>query len=170
MSRAEPAAEIVRGDFVLETMSEHDLLEVVEIEEACSLSLWGWEAYRLELDRPEAIMLVARNLSVDSLASERELLGFIAARVSAGELHVNNIGVREMYRRNGVGGALLGRVLEVAGSYGVRSALLEVRSANEVAQTLYRRYGFEVMGRRRNYYRDPTDDALVMSRRLQPEA
>ena len=171
MSRAEPAAEIVRGDFVVELMSEHDLLEVVEIEEASGLSLWGWDAYRSELGRAEAIMLVARKRSSgEASPGLRELLGFIAARVNSDELHINNIGVRETARRCGVGSALLSRTLELAENFGARSAVLEVRSTNEVAQALYRRHGFETRGRRRDYYRDPTDDALLMGRALEPPA
>ena len=71
-------------------MTEHDLLEVVEIEEACGLSLWGWDGYRAELDRPEAVMLVARRPAPGRLDG-RALCGFIAARVQGEELHVNTL-------------------------------------------------------------------------------
>jgi ribosomal-protein-alanine N-acetyltransferase len=155
--------------FFIDPMTEHDLLEVVAIEESCGLSLWGWDAYRAELDRPESIMLVARREAPTPL-SGRQLCGFVAARVQAGELHVNNIGVREGERRRGVGGFLLGRALRVGAHYGARAALLEVRAGNTAAQALYRAHGFVVTGRRRAYYREPREDALVMSRRLETEA
>ncbi|HEX6626105.1 MAG TPA: GNAT family N-acetyltransferase [Pyrinomonadaceae bacterium] len=150
-------------------MTEHDLLEVVAIEESCGLSLWGWDAYRAELDRPESIMLVARREAPTHM-SEQRLRGFIAARVQAGELHVNNIGVREGERRQGVGGFLLGRALRVGAHYGAGAALLEVRVGNAAAQALYRAHGFVVTGRRRGYYKEPREDALVMARRLETEA
>ncbi|MCA1591855.1 MAG: ribosomal protein S18-alanine N-acetyltransferase [Acidobacteria bacterium] len=143
-------------------MTEHDLLEVVEIEEASGLSLWGWESYRAELERPESIMLVARHQSHSGTVG-RPVLGFIAARIGAGELHVNNVGVREALRRQGMGGSLLGTAIEIGARRGVHSAVLEVRAGNQAAQALYRRIGFSIAGQRRNYYRNPTEDALVMT-------
>jgi [ribosomal protein S18]-alanine N-acetyltransferase len=144
--------------------SAHDLLEVVEIEEASGLSRWGWESYNAELARRESIMLVARRRQPD--ATGRRLYGFVAARVSADELHINNIGVRDEARRRGLGGALLAAALRAGLRLGAESALLEVRAGNLAAQALYRRRGFEVVGRRRNYYREPPEDALVMRARL----
>lgn len=162
MSRAESAAEITQGEYSIEFMNEHDLLAVVEIEETCGLSLWGWEAYRAELDRPESIMLVARTRAFDDPRDEQFIVGYIAARVNGEELHINNIGVRQSARRRGIGSALLTTALELGARNGAREALLEVRAANSVAQTLYRLQGFQNAGRRRNYYRDPTDDAILM--------
>ncbi len=146
-------------------MTAHDLLEVVEIEEFCRLSLWGWESYHAELLRPEAIMLVARRERCDP-SSGKSIEGFIGARVSADEVHVNNIGVRESARRFGLGRRLLGSALDAARRSGSMSAVLEVRAGNLPALALYREFGFEVVGRRRNYYRDPTEDALLMNAAL----
>ncbi|MGB8508879.1 MAG: ribosomal protein S18-alanine N-acetyltransferase [Pyrinomonadaceae bacterium] len=159
MSRAEVKTESAHTPFVIETMSEHDLLDVVEIEEASGLSLWGWDAYREELVRAESIMLVARGQGFDA----PEVAGFIASRVGAGELHVNNVGVREEYRRRGIGAALLKEAVHLGQLSGAQGAVLEVRAGNHAAQALYRRLGFGVAGRRRQYYRNPTEDALVMS-------
>jgi ribosomal-protein-alanine N-acetyltransferase len=163
------SAELVRleplAGFHIAPMSEHDLLEVVEIEETCGLSRWGWDAYRAELSRPEAVALVAR-AGREELAGERSVAGFVAARLNADELHVNNIGVRREARRRGLGGALLGLALDLGARRGARRAVLEVRAGNLPAQQLYAAYGFEAAGRRRNYYRDPAEDALVMTRRL----
>ncbi|HEV2860171.1 MAG TPA: ribosomal protein S18-alanine N-acetyltransferase [Pyrinomonadaceae bacterium] len=159
------AREVAPGgpaSLAAERMSEHDLLEVVEIEETTGLSLWGWDAYRSELDRPEAIMLVVRGRA----GAGPSVVGFIAARCNLDEVHVNNIGVRHGYRRRGVGGALLGAALAAAAGRGAREAILEVRASNLDAQALYARFGFKVVGRRKNYYRDPPEDALVMTRRL----
>lgn len=158
--------ERVYATFVIDPMTEHDLLEVVEIEESCELSLWGWDAYRAELDRPESVMLVARRAAVSALERGR-LCGFIAARVQAGELHVNNIGVRTGERQRGVGRTLLGRALRIGARYGASAAILEVRAGNDAAQALYQSQGFVVVGRRRGYYREPREDALVMSRPLE---
>jgi ribosomal-protein-alanine N-acetyltransferase len=161
----------VRDDaaFHIGAMTEHDLPDVVEIEESCGLSLWGWEAYRAELERPEAVMLVARRNAASTTRLAR-LCGFIAARVYAGELHINNIGVREGERRRGVGQALLGRALRIGERYGAGLALLEVRAGNVTAQALYQSQGFVINGRRKGYYKEPREDAFVMARRLETTA
>jgi [ribosomal protein S18]-alanine N-acetyltransferase len=142
----------------------HDLLEMVEIEESSGLSRWGWDSYHAELSRPEAIMLVARGALPEDCG--RRVAGFIAARVNADELHVNNIGVRESARRCGIGNALMRAAFARALRLGARTAILEVRAGNSAAQSLYRRHGFEIVGRRRDYYRDPVEDALVMCAKL----
>jgi ribosomal-protein-alanine N-acetyltransferase len=152
----------------LAPMSEHDLLEVVEIEETTGLSQWGWDAYRAELARPEAVMLVVRRDAPD--VSGRYVKAYIASRVSADELHINNIGVREESRRRGLGAALLAAALEEGAQRGAQLAVLEVRAGNFAAQALYRRFGFEVVGERKGYYRSPVENALVMTRPLAPMA
>lgn len=145
-------------------MMEHDLLEVVEIEEATGLSRWGWEAYYGELARPrETIMLVARPLSQERRVEGHAVMGFIAARLAAGELHVNNMAVREEWRTRGLGSELLGAALREGKRRGARKAFLEVRASNEAAQALYAKFGFERSGRRSMYYADPVEDALVMT-------
>lgn len=148
--------------FEIEPMLEHDLLEVVEIEETCGLSLWGWDGYHTELGRRESIMLVAR-LGRHGRGMGRALAGFIAARVDADELHVNNIGVREEARRGGLGCGLLCAALARGALYGAERGVLEVRASNLPAQALYAAHGFEAAGRRKNYYRSPAEDALVMT-------
>jgi ribosomal-protein-alanine N-acetyltransferase len=141
-------------------MTEHDLVEVCAIEEMTELSAWGWDAYHAEMQSPiDTIMLVARIKS----GSEFEIAGFIVARLIADELHVNNVAVRSEFRGKGLGSALLQTSLGQARQRNARIAQLEVRAANEAAQKLYRGCGFEVVGRRRNYYRAPTEDALLMS-------
>jgi ribosomal-protein-alanine N-acetyltransferase len=161
MSRVDLAPETELSDYKIELMTTHDLLEVVEIEEACRLSLWGWDSYYAELSRPEAIMIVARRARADQLTGHA-LYGFLSARVSAQELHINNIGVHDAARRRGVGNALMRTAVRSAVRQGARAAILEVRAGNVAAQSLYRRYGFEVVGRRRQYYREPPEDALLM--------
>ena len=169
MSRAELRVELERAGCVIVPMTEHDLLEVVEIEETTGLSQWGWEAYRAELDKHEAVMLVARRHTRDALTG-RALSGYIAARINADELHVNNIGVWPESRRRGVGGALLGAALEAGARRGAFEAVLEVRAGNLPAQRMYERFGFRVVGERKGYYREPVEDAKIMTKRLTPAA
>jgi ribosomal-protein-alanine N-acetyltransferase len=151
-------------DFFITQMTEHDLLEVVEIEEACGLSRWGWEAYHAELSQDRtSIMLVARIPNEEDLPTGQIVKGFIAARIVADELHVNNVAVRHDYRRLGIAKRLLETTLNEAERMGARIAYLEVRAGNLPAQALYAGCGFKVTGRRPGYYTQPLEDALVMS-------
>lgn len=155
----------------ISVMTEHDLLEVVEIEEHSGLSLWGWAAYYAELQgNNRSLMLVARvarpleQLKTDSIA------GYIVARMAANELHINNVAVRDEYRRQGIGSALLTRILDAGQGLGAATAFLEVRAGNSLAQALYKRCGFRGVGRRRGYYSGPVEDALIMSAQLKRNA
>lgn len=155
----------VANDFSFVRMSEHDLLEVVEIEERSGLSRWGWTAYYAELQTGNRdLMLVAR--APQGGTEHHQVAGYVVARVTAGELHINNVGVRDEYRRRGIGSTLLNRLLDEARQRGVKAAFLEVRSGNTAAQGLYEKCGFKAIARRANYYSDPREDAVVMSRLL----
>jgi ribosomal-protein-alanine N-acetyltransferase len=157
--RAAPSSD----DMAIERMSEHDLLEVVQIEEQSGLSRWGWAAYYAELQGANrGLMLVARP-SRSSIVEYTPIAGYIVARETAGELHINNVAVRVEFRRRGIGGALLDRVLNEARRRKANAAFLEVRSANHAAQALYEKSGFRAIARRANYYTDPQEDAVVMS-------
>ncbi len=150
-------------------MTEHDLLEVVEIEDLSGLSRWGWDAYHKELQSPEdVIMLVARTLALDPTASREErVAGFVVSRLVAGEIHVNNVAVRPEFRKQGIAALLLEEMLETGRTHGAKLAFLEVRAENTAAQALYHRCGFRITGRRRRYYTQPIEDALLMSLPLQ---
>src|ERR1043165_5818880 len=85
----------------IERMTEHDLLEVCQIEELTDLSAWGWDAYHKELQvAPETVMLVAR---IDPAVDGAAIAGFIVARLIADELHINNVAVRPEFKRMHLG-------------------------------------------------------------------
>lgn len=162
MSGVRPTTE----DITIGRMSEHDLLEVVEIEELSGLSRWGWAAYYAELQGANReLMFVARPSKLSVLESST-IVGYIVARETAGELHINNVAVRGEYRRRGIGAALLNQILGEARTRNAKAAFLEVRSANRAAQALYEKSGFRAIARRANYYSDPLEDAVVMSLEL----
>ena len=162
---AEQRAALDPQGVTITRMTEHDLLEVVEIEEQSGLSRWGWAAYYAELQGSNRdLMLVAR--PADSTLEPAPIVGYIVARETAGELHINNFAVRSEYRRHGIGAALLDRMLQEARGRDAKAVFLEVRSANRVAQTLYEKHGFRAIARRANYYSDPLEDAVVMTRVL----
>jgi len=160
---AEQRAVQTPSEITILRMSEHDLLEVVEIEEQSGLSKWGWAAYYAELHGTNRdLMLIARPVR-SSIIEYKPIAGYIIAREAAGELHINNFAVRSEFRRRGIGGALLARVLDEARRRKANAAFLEVRSANYAAQALYERSGFKAIARRANYYAEPQEDAVVMS-------
>jgi [ribosomal protein S18]-alanine N-acetyltransferase len=144
--------------YSIEPMRERDLIDVVEIEETSGLNRWGYDAYRRELfTNPNSILIVARNLVMGPA-----VVGFFAGWIVEDELHVNNVASHQDYRRLGIGRSLMEAAIDEAGRRGVAHVILEVRASNEAAQLLYRDLGFGFVGRRRDYYRLPTEDALVM--------
>ena len=144
--------------YSVEPMRERDLMEVVEIEESSGLNRWGYDAYRRELfTNQNSVMIVARNL-----ISGPAVIGFFAGWTVEDELHVNNVAAHRDYRRMGIGRSLMEAAIDEARGRGVAQVLLEVRASNESAQQMYRNLGFCFVGRRRDYYRLPTEDALVM--------
>jgi ribosomal-protein-alanine N-acetyltransferase len=163
MSSAEQKTTEDATDILIERMSEHDLLEVVEIEEKSGLSRWGWAAYYSELQGGNRELLLVAKPAVPRGIKQCEIVGYIVARQTAGELHINNVAVRDQYRRRGYGSLLLGRILEEARKKSGTTAFLEVRSGNTAAQALYQRCGFRAIATRPNYYSDPREDAVVMS-------
>ena len=109
-------------------------------------------------------MLIARSRSTGEASPQ--VMAYIAARASAGELHINNVAVRGPYRRNGIAHMLLKRAIEEGEKLGATTAFLEVRSGNTAAQALYEKCGFKAIARRPRYYSEPLEDAVVMSRSL----
>jgi [ribosomal protein S18]-alanine N-acetyltransferase len=154
--------EILPG-ITISLMTEHDLLEVVEIEESSGLSQWGWDAYHAEMQSGNRnLMLVARSTGPRE-GNSPSMAAYIVARLGADELHINNMAVRAPFRRRGIGAALLRRILEQGKRLGVGAAFLEVRAGNAAAQALYESCGLRVVGRRPRYYSNPSEDALIMS-------
>lgn len=144
--------------YSIEPMRERDLMAVVEIEENSGLNRWGYDAYRRELfTNQNSIMIVARNLFMGP-----SVIGFFAGWIVEDELHVNNVAAHRDYRRMGIGRSLMEAAIDEARGRGVTQVLLEVRASNEAAQQMYKNLGFRFVGRRRDYYRVPTEDALTM--------
>lgn len=163
MGTAEHKTAATENEIAIVRMTEHDLLEVVEIEEQSGLSRWGWAAYYAELQGGNReLMLVAKPLHLRPL-EHPQIAGYIVARETAGELHINNVAIRDQYRRRGYGALLLGRVLDEARKKRATAAFLEVRKGNSAAQALYQKCGFKAIAKRANYYSDPREDAVVMT-------
>jgi ribosomal-protein-alanine N-acetyltransferase len=97
---------------------------------------------------------------------ESKLAGAVASREAAGETEILNLAVAPGWRRRGIGLLLMETALESAASAGVGKVFLEVRESNAGARAFYSRLGFAESGRRPNYYREPAEDALLLSRSL----
>lgn len=142
-------------------MRREDLPEVMVIESLSFAEPWTEEMFVHELNSTRiAESLVAR---ADEGSGER-IVGFLCAWIVSGELHINNLAVHPAYRGRGVASQLLDAVLVRAYAESVTVGYLEVRESNEAAAALYTSYGFQPIGRRRNYYEHPREDAIVMRR------
>lgn len=171
MSLTEQTITAVGQGISITGMTEHDLLEVVEIEENSGLSRWGWAAYYSELQGSNKhLMLVARVAEAEQRRDWPSVAGYIVGRIGAEELHINNVAVRENFRRRGVGRALLNLILEAGKCSKIPTAFLELRAGNSAALALYEECGFRVTARRSRYYSDPVEDALVMIIQLERNA
>jgi ribosomal-protein-alanine acetyltransferase len=170
MSITEQAFTPAQHAISITGMTEHDLLEVVEIEESSGLSRWGWSAYYAELQGKNSHLMLVARLDSAGRGLSSKLGGYIVARLGADELHINNVAVREEFRRSGIGRRLLNRILEGGKRYGVKAAFLELRAGNHAALALYENCGFRVSARRNRYYSDPVEDALVMTIQLDGNA
>lgn len=158
---------------LLEPMELTDVPTVAAIEQRVFTSPWSPYAFVYDLRRRrEAHYLVARYapwaLRQGSPVSElggidRSIMGYAGAWLVIDECHIATLGVRPEWRGRGVGELLLAGLLRWAAAQGAQYATLEVRVSNQVAQRLYAKYGLEVVGRRRRYYADNNEDALLMT-------
>lgn len=139
----------------IDRMRRADLDEVLAIERASFSMPWSRGAFLYEMEQNR----VARCAVV---REDGRVVGYICVWEVGDELHVTNIAVHPAVRRRGIGRTLLGRVMEEGRERGVRVVVLEVRPSNAEALALYESFGFKVIGRRRGYYYDTGEDALVM--------
>jgi ribosomal-protein-alanine N-acetyltransferase len=146
-------------DWIIEPLhASADLDAVIAVEEASFTNPWTREMYQAELTHTGvSFFMLAR-------ASDRTVVGFCSYWRVVDEIHINNLAVLPSHRRQGVGRALLARVLREAVAQGAVRALLEVRRSNEDARRLYEALGFTLAGIRRGYYTGPVEDALVLWR------
>lgn len=108
---------------------------------------------------------VTDNLAARCWVAEMDdrLVGMLVLWMIVDEAHIATVATHPGYRRQGVASRLLVEALKSAYAEGARSALLEVRAGNQAAQEMYRKFGFEVVGRRERYYKDNYEDAVLMT-------
>ena len=89
-------------------------------------------------------------------------MGYVGSQTVLGETDMMNIAVHPDYRKQGIGTGLILALIRELSSRGSHSLMLEVRASNEQAISVYSKLGFSEIGRRRNYYRNPKEDALIL--------
>jgi ribosomal-protein-alanine N-acetyltransferase len=146
-------------DVKVRRMETLDLDRVMVIERQSYTMPWTEATFRGLLRRSDADLFVAEK-------QDGTLVGYAVfwAVLDQGEL--GNVAVAPDWRRRGVAHHLLDAVIKRAGERGVRELFLEVRVSNSTARQLYQAYGFREVGRRRSYYMEPIEDALVMRKDL----
>ncbi|MFP4623657.1 MAG: ribosomal protein S18-alanine N-acetyltransferase [Gemmatimonadota bacterium] len=147
-------------------MTEGDLPDVMRIERASFSSPWTLATFAGLLWRDNTRLWVAEA----GAPGGSEVVGYAVVWMVAGQAELGDIAVAESWRGRGIGTRLIEAVLAEVGARGVRELFLEVRLSNYGAQRLYERHGFRVVGRRRGYYTNPTEDALVLRRKVEPPA
>ena len=141
-------------------MNADHLDEVAELERICFSAPWSRNMLAEELDNALSAFLVA-------LDGDGKVVGYAGLQVILDEGYITNVAVRPDCRRRGIARELVGRMLALMAEKGVRSVLLEVRESNLPARNCYAQAGFTVVGRRKNYYEAPKEDALLMGRILE---
>lgn len=138
--------------------SDEDLDRVAALEAASFTNPWTREMLARELSQSDVAQVYVLRLP------DRPVAAFCACWILFDELHINTIAVDARLRRQGLATALMQHVLAEAARAGARRATLEVRASNDAARRLYERLGFTVAGRRRGYYTNPDEDALILWR------
>ncbi len=137
-------------------MTARHLSAVAELERVCfPADPWSEALYRAAQDNPAVAVLLA-------LGEDGALLGYAVLSTVLDEGNLDNIAVAPAYRRQGVADALLS-VVTGFGREHLSRLMLEVRASNAPAIALYEKYGFAAVGRRKNYYDAPREDAVLMT-------
>ena len=137
-------------------MTGKHIKEIAELEKVCFSQPWSENSLLEELDNHTAQFLTA----VDE---DGKVAGYIGSFVVCESCYISNIAVFPQYRRKGIGRALISALFSLAKEKGAESVSLEVRPSNDTAISLYNVMVFEEVGLRKNFYRNPTEDALIMT-------
>ena len=139
---------------VISPMRRRHLRAVLGIEERTSSTPWSLGLFLGEARREERVYLVAR--------AGHRVVGFAGMLFAIADGHITTIAVDPEHQGGRIGTRLLLVLVRRAVERGAEAVTLEVRTSNEPAKALYRRFGFSPAGVRKGYYRDPVEDALVL--------
>jgi ribosomal-protein-alanine N-acetyltransferase len=138
----------------IDDMKHGDLVDVVPIEKLCFGDRWTVQSFANEIDNPASHYFVVRE-------GDR-IVGYAGYWLILEEAHVTTIAVHPAFQRRHIGERLLLHLIDDAAGRGAKWVTLEVRASNMGAQRLYEKYGFTSLGRRKGYYQEDGEDALVM--------
>lgn len=147
-------SEIIAKDLRLVPLTEDDIPAILEIEKQSNGAPWSERSFRNELQHPYGIFLVAKKLSA--------VVGYAGAWLVVDEGHITTVAVDPLHRRQGIGRTLTLEILKRCRERGMLCSTLEVRASNEPAIKLYEALGYVTTARRKGYYPDNQEDALVM--------
>lgn len=138
----------------IQEMTHDDLYGVMEIENLSFISPWTRRLFEETLQSPISTSLIMKK--------GNEVVGYIILYAVVDEAHILNVAVHPAYRRKGYGGSLLDYTIRRFREQRVTKFFLEVRESNLAAIELYHRHGFGKIGKRKRYYSETNEDALVM--------
>lgn len=137
-------------------MTIDDLAQVVAIDKASFSLPWPERSFRFEIsDNSASRAWVAEE--------DGKVVGAIVAWLLVDEAHIATIATHPDFRRRGIASKLLSHALRMMMNEGALTSVLEVRESNLAAQEMYRKFGFEESGRRPRYYKDNSEDAILMT-------
>ena len=137
-------------------MNHQYVAPVAELERLCFSQPWSERSVAEELDNPLSFWLVC--------VEEERVLGYVGSQTVLGETDMMNIAVRPECRRRGIAAALIGELVNQLREHGSHVLRLEVRESNVPAIALYESMGFTQLGLRKNYYRNPKENALILGK------
>jgi ribosomal-protein-alanine N-acetyltransferase len=143
-------------NLLIRKMTLEDIPIVIELDQISFSLPWPERSFRFEVtDNPASRCWVAE--------VDKRVVGMLVAWLFVDEMHIATIATHPDFRRQGIARKLLSHTLLHAIKEGARSSFLEVRENNLVAQEMYRKFGFEEAGRRKRYYKDNGEDAILMN-------
>lgn len=139
-------------------MTSGHLDDVYIIETECFSHPWSKQSLEEELNNETSLFLVAKE--------ENEVIGYIGMSIVIDEGYIFNVAVREKYRNKGVATALINELVTYGKKNNFSFITLEVRESNLPAISLYSKFGFIKAGERKNYYSNPKENAILMTKYL----
>lgn len=146
-------------EFQIVDVELRHLRRIREIEEDCFSMPWTEE--QLSAQRKDG-----QHEFIAAVGEDEVPLGYIGMMYVLDEGYISNVAVDKNYRRRGIADALIAALMGRARALNLAFVTLEVRAGNEAAIRLYEKHGFAPVGKRKNYYEQPREDALLMTRFL----
>ena len=144
--------------FEIHKMRKEDIAEVAALEKEIFSDAWSEAALEESLLQKQTLLLTAFD--------DKKLIGYLILYYVLEEGEIARIAVEPEYRRQGVGARMLLEMENLCEDKGISKILLDVRESNQTAYSFYEDYGFVQDGIRKNYYTNPTEDAILMSREI----